>query len=129
MNDDISLGRVYDAEGLPENEMNGSGNLEWLGGDDAPYVLVTGGKHYRFRSLFQCVEISNITDDGLEIVESVMTKDDLHGEKDQYLTQEEFFTLAHAIDNDTVENVQPLVEKYGWKGMMWRFNNSCEERS
>ena len=43
---------------------------------------------------------------------------------DEVLTEEELMTFAHAWENDQVVPLQPLVEKYGWGGLMTRLENS-----
>lgn len=42
------------------------------------------------------------------------------------LTDEEFLTFSLAWDNDNVEQMKPLVEEYGWNGLVKRMENSIE---
>lgn len=42
------------------------------------------------------------------------------GDDVEALTDEEFLQFAHAWKNDRVDLMEPLVEKYGWEGLVDR---------
>ncbi len=60
---DFETGEHYQIDELPDNELNHSGNLEWVGDDTL--VLVHDGKQVEFKfSKVQCKDIKYITEDG-----------------------------------------------------------------
>lgn len=44
------------------------------------------------------------------------------------LPEKEFFAMAAALENDRVEPMKNLVEKYGWGELFERFENSVNHR-
>ena len=59
---DIDVGERYSLEQLPENDMNNSGKVEWVGDDIL--ALAVNGKLYEFKMAVECTSISRIDNDG-----------------------------------------------------------------
>ena len=49
------------------------------------------------------------------------------GRNTKALTEKEFLTFAAAWENDRVEPMKPLVEEYGWDGLVERLEESVEQ--
>lgn len=49
------------------------------------------------------------------------------GRRVDALTEEEFLHFAAAWENDKVEPMKPLVEKYGWEGLVERLAASAQQ--
>ena len=58
----IELGEKYLPDELPDNDMNNSGELEWVGDDII--ALAVDGKVYEFKMAVECTSISKIKPDG-----------------------------------------------------------------
>lgn len=50
------------------------------------------------------------------------------GRETEALPEEEVLQFAHAWENDKVDMMKPLVEKYGWEGLFERLEESVEQR-
>jgi hypothetical protein len=44
-----------------------------------------------------------------------------------HLTEAEVLRFCHAWENDSVRDMEPLVEKYGWEELFERFHNSVDK--
>lgn len=64
---EIEVGERYLPDELPENDMNNSGKLEWVGDD--LLALATGGITYEFRMAVECTAIVDTSDGEVTVLE------------------------------------------------------------
>jgi hypothetical protein len=46
---------------------------------------------------------------------------------EKVLSEKETLQMSHALQNDRVEPLKPLVDTYGWVELFERFENSVEK--
>lgn len=59
---ELEVGERYALDELPENDLNKSGNLEWVG--DNLLVLNSDGVVYEFEMAVECTAIKKLNEDG-----------------------------------------------------------------
>ena len=64
------LGETYSLDELPENEMNQSGNIEWV--SDDTLALISDGTAYEFKMAAECTLIGEIGKNGeMRVIDEV----------------------------------------------------------
>lgn len=66
----IELGELYELDELPDNQMNNSGNLEWVA--DNTLALAVDGMIYEFEMAAKCKRVAETGDNGeMNVIEEL----------------------------------------------------------
>jgi hypothetical protein len=64
---EIEVGERYLPDELPENDMNSSGKVEWVGDD--LFALAVDGKTYEFKMVLECTGIVDTSGGEVTVLE------------------------------------------------------------